>query len=115
MACERKESDLREAALAEPLSAELEVHLEECASCRAALAEERTLLRAIDHGLAAGLGIEPSVGFAARVRRGAVNDRARSWLPLAASMAARSDARVLLIGESGTGKELCPPGLVALT
>jgi hypothetical protein len=88
MACERYESDLREAALGEPFSVKLESHLEGCPSCRAALREERALLRAIDQGLAAGLGIAPSPGFSARVRRAAENGRARSWLPLAASVAA---------------------------
>jgi hypothetical protein len=104
MACERHESDLREAALGEPLSVELESHLEGCPSCRADLREERALLGAIDQGLAGDLGIEPSPGFAARVRRAAEKDRARSWLPLAASVAALAAGAGLLI--RGVGRDL---------
>jgi hypothetical protein len=101
MACERHESDLKEAALGEPLSAELESHLEGCPSCRAVLREERALLRAIDEGLAAGLGIEPSLGVPARVRRGAENSRARAWLPVAASVAALAAGVGFLIRGGG--------------
>jgi anti-sigma factor RsiW len=115
MACERHESDLREAALGEPLSVELESHLEGCPSCRADLREERALLGAIDQGLAGDLGIEPSPGFAARVRRAAEKDRARSWLPLAASVAALAagppPARTSGAGPMyGEPQVLVPPG-----
>jgi hypothetical protein len=113
MACERYDADLREAALGEPLSAELESHLEGCPSCAADLREERSLLRAIDQGLAAGLGVEPSAAFPARVRRAAEKDRARSWVPLAASVAALAAGVGLLIrggGDDGRFRE--PPPLV---
>ncbi|HXB56891.1 MAG TPA: hypothetical protein VN461_19165 [Vicinamibacteria bacterium] len=112
MACDRHESDLREAALGAPLSVELESHLEGCLSCRAALGEEESLLRAIDQGLAAGLGIEPSPTFPARVRRGAENDHARSWLPLAAGMAALAVGVGLLIRGGGNDRPLGEPTLV---
>jgi hypothetical protein len=109
MACERHDADLKEAALGEPLSVELESHLEVCPSCRAALREERALLRAIGEGLAAGLGIELSPGFAARVRRAAENDRARSWLPLAASVAALAAGVGLLIRGGGRDQPVREP------
>jgi hypothetical protein len=111
MACERYDADLKEAALGEPLSAELESHLEGCPSCAADLREERSLLRAIDQGIAAGLGIEPSAGFSARVRRAAEKDRARSWVPLAASVAALAAGVGLLIrggGDDGRFPEPSP-------
>ncbi|HKC10506.1 MAG TPA: hypothetical protein VKI41_00460, partial [Vicinamibacteria bacterium] len=115
MACERYQSDLREAALGEPLSAELESHLEACPSCRAELREEQALLRAIDQGLAAGLGIEPSAAFPARVRRAVENDRVGSWLPLAAGVAALAVGVGLLIRGAGNDRPLPEPALLTPT
>jgi hypothetical protein len=104
MACERHETGLREAALGRALPGEVEAHLEQCPACRAALAEERALLRTIDQGLRSGLLVEPSPGFGARVRRAGKGDRAASFLPLAASLAVLAAGVLLLI--RGIGRDL---------
>jgi hypothetical protein len=113
MACERYQSDLREAALGQPPSAELASHLAGCPACAAELREERALLRAIDQGLAAGLLIEPSAAFPARARRAAERGRARSWLPLAACVTALAAGVGLLIRGAGNDRPFPEPTLLS--
>ena len=61
-------SDLALGGLDGPRRAEVEAHVEQCPSCRAALERERRLAAAIDREVAAHLATEPSSDFAARVR-----------------------------------------------
>ncbi len=93
MGCERYKSWLSDAALealAPSREAELRAHMAGCATCRAELDEERRLLGAIDQGIDASLGAEPSPEFGARVRMRVAQEEARrrrwfaGWIPAAA-------------------------------
>jgi len=69
MPCEHYEQDLIEAAAAGgALPSEARKHVEGCARCSAALAEEQTLFAAIDAGLRHNSDTEPSPSFLAQVR-----------------------------------------------
>lgn len=94
MDCERYKTSLADAAaelsgvaggareaLSPACAAEMRVHLESCAACRQELEAQRRLLAAIERGLAANLGQEPSPEFAVRVRQRLAEERlpARAW------------------------------------
>lgn len=89
MPCEQFEDALIEAAATGALQGELRAHLDACASCRAALAQEQSLFNAIDSGLRAAANTEVPPSLLPRVRAsldGAVVERARwfvSWPVLA--------------------------------
>jgi hypothetical protein len=72
MPCEHYLQDLIEAAAADgALRYEARKHVEGCATCSAALADEQTLFAAIDAGLRHNADAEFSPSFLARVRAGA--------------------------------------------
>jgi hypothetical protein len=69
MLCERHKNAVIEAAANDAaLSGELREHLAECASCRAAFAEEQSLFAAIDSGLHAAANVEVPTSLLPRVR-----------------------------------------------
>jgi hypothetical protein len=77
------------AAVGSAPSYELRSHLDACASCRAAFAEETQLFAAIDSGVCATANAEVPVALFPRVRA-QLNDRAvahRSWVPAFATLA----------------------------
>lgn len=83
MSCERYRSTLTDVALGVPAPPEVERHLTECASCRAALESERRLIARIDDGLREALEIEPSPALLPRVRRRVAQGAApfARWVP----------------------------------
>jgi hypothetical protein len=68
MSCERYKTVIVEAAAAGEIGPSLRVHLEGCAECRAALAEEQSLFSAIDGGLSQRMNASPSPEFLSRMR-----------------------------------------------
>jgi hypothetical protein len=82
--CEDYRAAMTDAAAAavEP-SLELRTHLDACASCHAAFAEETQFFAAIDSGLRAAASAEVPASFFPRVRAGLEGDSAsqRSWAP----------------------------------
>jgi hypothetical protein len=99
MACEKYESSLTDAALGEPVTAELAEHLRGCAGCARRLDEERRLALTVDEALHAGAGIEPSAEFFAKVRQRVDVEKRRPrgmWPPAWAALAAA--ALVIVVG-----------------
>ncbi len=85
MACEPYRDWLGDAALgalAPAREVKLRAHMEECAACRAELERTQQLLAAVGRGIEAGLAVEPSPDFAARVRRRLAEESlgSRTWL-----------------------------------
>jgi hypothetical protein len=94
MSCARHADAILEHALGEPASLELQAHLRECETCRAALEHERQLVGSIDNELRATLDVAPSPEFLPRVRQAAASEtetRSAPWLrwllPVAAMLA----------------------------
>jgi hypothetical protein len=83
MPCEHYKDALIEAAAAGAApTGELRMHLSECASCRAVLAEEQALFAAIDCGLQAAVNVEVPRGLLPQVRArlGEAVARRLGWL-----------------------------------
>jgi hypothetical protein len=91
MPCEDYREALIEAAATDSLpSRELRLHLDACASCRAASSEELQLFAAIDSGLRTAANAEVPASLLARVRV-QLDDRPvrrRAWVPAGVVMAA---------------------------
>jgi hypothetical protein len=84
MPCEEYRGALIDAASwGDTLPVDLRAHLNDCSSCRAALAEERQLFAAIDSGVHATANAEVPASLPARVRGCLDEQRAprRSWAP----------------------------------
>jgi anti-sigma factor RsiW len=98
MSCENYRETLTEAAATNAgLSSELHSHLDGCASCRAAFAEERQLFAAVDAGLRAHANADVPASLLPGVRA-KLNERSiprRSWIPAFAAITA---AAALVIG-----------------
>jgi hypothetical protein len=90
MLCENYREALTEAAATDSASSrELRSHLDACASCRAAFAEEQQLFAAIDGGLHAKANVEVPASLLPRVRA-QLSKRAvpqSSWVPAVAAIA----------------------------
>ncbi len=104
MGCEFYKDRLIEAALGlsegRRPDADLSAHLEQCPSCRAAFAGQQHLLIAIDRGIAASVGAEPSPEFAARVRHRLTEARrppTRRWVLTWVPAAVGAMAAVVLL------------------
>jgi hypothetical protein len=105
--CEDYRTALSDAAAAavEP-SRELRSHLDACASCRAAFAEETQLFAAIDTGLRATANSEVPASLFPRVRA-QLNERPvarRSWVPAVAAVAAVAALIVAIVFVRGLGR-----------
>jgi hypothetical protein len=84
MPCENyREALIEAAALDARLSAKLRSHLDACASCRAALVEERQLFAAVDTGLRTAANAQVPPSFFPGVRARLLDDSAtqRGWRP----------------------------------
>ncbi|MGB8476825.1 MAG: hypothetical protein WCE61_22320 [Candidatus Acidiferrum sp.] len=91
MSCEKYREALIEAAAQDSSpSRELQSHLDACASCRAAFAQEVQLLGSIDAGLRIVANAEVPASLLLRVRANLGENpvRRRSWLPALAALAA---------------------------
>lgn len=82
---------------------ELSAHLAACAACAAEFARARLLLSAIDRGLEASVGAEPSAEMMARFRRRIAEEPAPHpgigmWIPVAAAALAVALAAFLWLG-----------------
>jgi hypothetical protein len=98
MSCENYREALTEAAATNAaLSSELHSHLDGCASCRAAFAEERQLFAAVDTGLRAHANAEVPASLlpGVRTKLNELSVPRRSWIPAFAAIAA---ALALVIG-----------------
>jgi hypothetical protein len=90
MSCERFKTRLTDFALG-AADAELHAHLAGCASCRAELDAQRSLLASINRGLASLVAGNPAGNFAAHVRRritekeGAPLPWLAGWMPVTAA------------------------------
>jgi hypothetical protein len=107
MPCEIYREALREtvAAAAAP-SSQLRLHLDVCASCRAAFDEESQLFAAIDSGLRVAANAEVPTSLLPRVKA-KLNERAVprfSWIPAFAVIAASAAIVIALIYVHGTGR-----------
>ena len=101
MPCEHyKDALIEVAASGATLQGELRAHLDECASCRATLDEERSLFSAIDSGLHAGAHADVPSSFLPRVRAQldeAIVPRFRWFQPLSFAFASVALAFVVLL------------------
>jgi hypothetical protein len=68
MSCERYKTVIVEAAAAGEVGPPLRLHLEGCAECRAAFADEQSLFSTIDSRLSQQMNVSPSLEFLPRVR-----------------------------------------------
>jgi hypothetical protein len=68
MSCERYKTVIVEAAAAGEVGPPLRLHLEDCAACRAAFADEQSLFSAIDASLSQRMNASPSPQFLPRIR-----------------------------------------------
>lgn len=107
MSCENYREALTEAAATNAaLSGELHSHLDGCASCRAAFAEERQLFAAVDTGLRADANAEVPASLLPRVRA-KLNERSvprRSWIPAFAAIAAAAALVIGIVFVRGVGR-----------
>jgi len=113
MPCENYREALTEAAAtgAAP-SSELRSHLEGCASCRTAFAEERQLFAAVDAGLRANANAEVPASLLPRVRA-KLNELAvprRSWIPAYVAVAAAVALVVASVFVRGAGRHVPEQG-----
>ncbi len=94
------------AAAVEP-SLELRSHLDACASCRAAFAEETQLFAAIDSGLRSAANAEVPVSLLPRVRVQLNEQRVphRTWIPAGAAMAAAVAIFAVIVFVRGFGRD----------
>lgn len=87
MSCKQFHDALTEAALGVAQNARLVEHLAGCGSCRAELERLRALAGAMDRRITEMVDVEPSPGFAARVRAQVAKESAaraawwRGWVP----------------------------------
>jgi hypothetical protein len=87
MSCKQYQEALTEAALGGTQDAALRAHLAGCAGCRNELHRLRALTGAMDRGIVEMMNVEPSAGFAARVRARVAEESAaraaswRGWVP----------------------------------
>jgi hypothetical protein len=87
MNCKLYQEALTEAALGGVQDAALRSHLAGCAGCRNELDRLRTLTAAMDRSIMESVNVEPSPGFAARVRAQVAEESAaraawwRAWVP----------------------------------
>jgi hypothetical protein len=89
MSCENYREALTEAAATNSAPSELRSHLDACASCRMAFAEEQQLFAAVDTGLRGSANAEVPASLLPRVRA-QLGKRAvpqRSWVPAVAAIA----------------------------
>ena len=68
MSCERYKTVIVEAATAGEIGPPLRSHLERCAECRAAFADEQSLFSAIDASLSQRINVSPRPEFLPRIR-----------------------------------------------
>jgi hypothetical protein len=107
MPCENYREALTEAAAADSApSRELRLHLDACASCRAAFAQERLLFSSIDSGLRSAANAEVPASLIPRVRTRLNEQRTanRPWVPVGATMAAVA-AILMIVIVRGTERE----------
>jgi hypothetical protein len=104
MSCERYKTVIVEAAAAGEIGPSLRVHLEGCAECRAAFAEEQSLFSAIDAALSERLNASPSPEFLSGIRSAIdLENSVRTssiwfrWLPIAGVAAAACLALVFAV------------------
>ena len=113
MPCENYREALTEAAAADSApSSELSSHLDGCASCRAAFAEERQLFAAVDAGLRASANAEVPASLLPRVRA-KLNELAvprRSWIPAFAAIAAAAAIVIGIVFVRGVGRRVPEQG-----
>ena len=89
MFCESYRETLSEAAVSdERLPAEVQAHLESCASCRATFSVEQALFTLIDAELRAHVNAEAPASLLPRVRQEVASPAARTWrVPILACVA----------------------------
>jgi hypothetical protein len=107
MSCEDYREALTEAAAANAaLSSELHSHLDGCASCRAAFAEERQLFAAVDTGLRAhaNADVPASLLPGVRTKLNELSVPRRSWIPAYAAAAAAAALVVGIVFVRGVGR-----------
>jgi hypothetical protein len=68
MSCAHYQAVMVEAAAAGEVAPPLRLHLDGCAECRTAFAEEQSLFSAIDAGLSPGMNVSPRPEFLPRIR-----------------------------------------------
>lgn len=98
MPCERYKTVIVEAAAAGEIGTPLRLHLEGCAECRAAFADEQSLFSAIDKSLSRRMNASPSPEFLPRIRSAVESEDSGwsvrtsnawfRWLPIAGAVAA---------------------------
>jgi anti-sigma factor RsiW len=107
MSCENYRETLTEAAATNAgLSSELHSHLDGCASCRAAFAEERQLFAAVDAGLRAHANADVPASLLPGVRA-KLNERSiprRSWIPAFAAITAAAALVIGIVFVRGVGR-----------
>jgi hypothetical protein len=84
MSCEKYQAAISEAAAMREVSAMLQRHLNDCASCQARYAEEQELFAAMDASVSRVVNADAGPSFLSRVRaaleqESAVRDESRSW------------------------------------
>lgn len=107
MSCENYREALTEAAAANAaLSSELHSHLDGCASCRAAFAEERQLFVAVDAGLRAHANAEVPASLlpGVRTKLNELSVPRRSWIPAFAAIAAAAALVIGIVFVRGIGR-----------
>ena len=113
MPCENYREALTEAAAADSApSSELRSHLDGCASCRAAFAEERQLFAVVDAGLRAKANAEMPASLLPRVRAN-LNELSvprRSWIPAFAAIAAAAAIVIGIVFVRGVGRRVPEQG-----
>ena len=107
MSCEDYREALTEAAATNAaLSSEVHSHLDGCASCRAAFAEERQLFAAVDTGLRAhaNADVPASLLPGVRTKLNELSVPRRSWIPAYAAAAAAAALVVGIVFVRGVGR-----------
>jgi len=113
MPCENYREALTEAAVTKAApSPELRSHLDGCAPCRIAFAEERQLFADVDTGLRASANAEVPASLLPRVRA-KLNEPAvprRSWIPAFAAIAAAAAIVIGIVFVRGTERGTAEQG-----
>ena len=107
MSCEDYREALTEAAATNAaLSGELHSHLDDCASCRAAFAEDRQLFAAVDAGLRthANAEVPASLVPGLRAKLNELPVPRRSWSPAFAAIAAAAALVIGIVFVRGVGR-----------
>jgi hypothetical protein len=119
MSCERYKTVIVEAAASGEVGPPLRLHLEGCAECRAALADEQSLFSAIDASLSQRMNASPSPEFIPRIR--SVVDLENSgwsvrgsnvwfrWLPIAGATVAACLALLFFVRHHSVAPERQQP------